>query len=151
MIGRGAVHAFRFDSSDPARDRTRFFSELRAFGQSCGWSQPIANEIELILEEWWTNLISYAFAGNVHPLAKVEITSAQDIARIQIMDNGVAFDPAARADPDLTLSPEERPIGGLGIYLMKKLSNSLKSERKDDRNILQIEKDLNHPVLGTKR
>ena len=43
-----AAKAFRFDSSDPSRDRARFFLELRAFGQTCGWSQPIENEIALI-------------------------------------------------------------------------------------------------------
>jgi anti-sigma regulatory factor (Ser/Thr protein kinase) len=141
---------FRFESTDPSRDRTRFFSELRAFGQLSGWSQPIANEIELILEEWWTNLINYAFTQTDKPLVSVEIGSASPLVHIQVIDNGVPFDPAARSDPDLTLPVEERPIGGLGIYMMKKLSASLKSERSDGHNVLRIEKDLTRPVLGTR-
>jgi anti-sigma regulatory factor (Ser/Thr protein kinase) len=153
MSDRGAAVAanpFTFESTDPSRDKTRFFSELRAFGQTCGWSQPIANEIELVLEEWWTNLINYAFTQTDNPVVNIEIISGGSLARIQVTDNGIPFDPAARPDPDLSLPIEERPIGGLGIYMMKKLSNSLKSERSGDRNILRIDKDLNHPVLGVR-
>ena len=151
MSDRGAAVAanpFRFDSTDPSGDKALFFSELRAFGQSSGWPQSIANEIELILEEWWTNLISYAFTETNEPVVKVEIGSTAQLAQIQVTDNGIAFDPAARPDPDFSLPVEERPIGGLGIYMMKKLSNGLKSERRGDRNILRIEKDVVHPVLG---
>jgi anti-sigma regulatory factor (Ser/Thr protein kinase) len=141
---------FRFDSTDPWRDRARFFSELRAFGQLSGWSQPIANEIELILEEWWTNLINYAFTETNKPLVNVEITSTTAFAHIQVTDNGVPFDPAARSDPDLSLPVEERPIGGLGVFMMKKLSAKFKSERQGGRNVLRIEKDLTRPVLGVR-
>jgi hypothetical protein len=54
-----------------------------------------------------------------------------------------------RPDPDLTLPVEERPIGGLGIYMIKKLSNKMLSERRNGRNVLVIEKDLTRPVLGS--
>ncbi len=145
-----AEKTFRFESSDPARDRARFFSELRAFGESCDWSQPISNEIQLILEEWWTNLVSYAFAKSAQPSVIVEITSTEGEARIQVTDNGIPFDPAARTDPDLHLPVEERPIGGLGIYMMKKLSKSLRSGRDGERNVLRIAKDLTSPVLRAK-
>ena len=144
------ANPFRFDSTDLSRDRARFFSELRAFGQRSGWSQPIVNEIELILEEWWTNLTNYAFTEKDQPVVQVEITSSAALANIQVTDSGVSFDPAARPDPDLSVPAEERPIGGLGIYMMKKLSTQLKSERLNGRNVLRIEKDLTRPVLGAK-
>ena len=126
------------------------FCYLDAFGQLSGWSHPIANEIELILEEWWTNLINYAFTSTQSPLVNVEIRSAAALAHIQVTDNGVPFDPAARSDPDLSVPVEERPIGGLGIYMMKKLSTNFKSERQSGCNVLRIEKNLTSPVLGVR-
>ena len=59
-----------------------------------------------------------------------------------IRDNGIPFDPLAKADPDVTLSAEERNIGGLGIYMVKKSMDALEYSRKDGQNILTITKKL---------
>ena len=61
---------------------------------------------------------------------------------IRIMDNGVPFDPTEAAEVDTSLSAEERPIGGLGIHLMRELMDSLNYEREDGLNILTLKKKL---------
>jgi anti-sigma regulatory factor (Ser/Thr protein kinase) len=139
---------FSFTSNNPAADKSHFFDQLRAFSANSGWPAPIANEVELILEEWWTNLVTYALTGRSNPFVSVSIQASRTQTAIEVRDNGDPFDPTARPDPDLTLPIEERPIGGLGIYMMKKLSRRLVHERKADYNILRIEKDLTQPVLG---
>ena len=61
---------------------------------------------------------------------------------IEFRDNGIPFDPLAKADPDVTLSAEERNIGGLGIYMVKKSMDAMEYSRKDGQNILTITKKL---------
>ena len=59
---------------------------------------------------------------------------------ITFIDNGVPYDPLAKADPDITLSAEERGVGGLGIYMVKKTMDDISYEYKDGQNILRIKK-----------
>ena len=61
---------------------------------------------------------------------------------ITFVDNGVPFDPLAKADPDITQSAEKRAIGGLGIYLVKKSMDDVSYEYKDGKNILKIRKNI---------
>ena len=58
------------------------------------------------------------------------------------IDQGVPYDPLAKADPDVTLSAEERDVGGLGIYIVKKNMNEITYEYKDGKNILRIRKEI---------
>ena len=64
---------------------------------------------------------------------------------ITFIDNGVPYAPLAKADPDITLSVEERGIGGLGIYMVKKTMDDVSYEYKDGRNILRIKKNIEIP------
>ena len=61
---------------------------------------------------------------------------------ITFLDSGVPYDPLAKADPDVTLSAEERQIGGLGIFMVKKSMDSMEYKYQDGRNILVIRKKL---------
>ena len=154
MGDRGTVVAgdrFAFQTTDPASEKPRFFSELRTFAQAAQWSPAITNEIELILEEWWANLVNYAFKETSLPKIDIQIRSTTQTATIVVRDNGVPFDPVLRPDPDLSLPVEERPIGGLGIYMIKKLSSKISSERLEKENVLRIEKDLVQRVLGNSK
>lgn len=143
------VNSLSFESKNPAREKELFFSELRRFAENNGWASGIANEVELVLEEWWTNLVNYALAAQVNPLVRVVVRTNSRLVTLEIEDNGTPFDPTLRPDPDLSLPIEERPIGGLGIYMMKKLSHKMVSERRNGRNVLLIEKDLTKPILGS--
>ena len=58
------------------------------------------------------------------------------------LDNGVPYDPLAAKDPDTTLSAEERQIGGLGIYMVKKSMDEISYEYQDGKNILKIRKNI---------
>ena len=72
----------------------------------------------------------------------VEIRKATLDARLTFIDNGAAFDPLKQADPDVTSSAEEREIGGLGIFIVKKTMDSVSYRRNGDQNELAITKRL---------
>jgi sigma-B regulation protein RsbU (phosphoserine phosphatase) len=86
------------------------------------------------------NVINYAYPDGV--IGDIDITAEVEDGTITftIVDGGVAFDPTAKSDPDLTLAAEDRPIGGLGIHLVRQLMDSIGYERKDDKNILTLTK-----------
>ena len=73
---------------------------------------------------------------------RVEVTENPLAVVITFIDNGVPYDPLAKADPDITLSAEERQIGGLGIYMVKKSMDDISYEYKDGMNILKIRKEI---------
>ena len=71
---------------------------------------------------------------------KIGIDTSGDSIVIRLIDSGIPFDPTAKKDPDITESAEERKIGGLGIYMVKKSMDSMIYEYKDNQNILTISK-----------
>lgn len=95
-------------------------------------------QLDVAIEELFVNIAHYS--GSEKAIIQTEINS--EIASITFIDSGVYYDPLAKPDPDVTLSAEERQIGGLGIYLVKKSMDSMNYERRDDKNILTITKRL---------
>ena len=100
-------------------------------------------QIDVAVEEIYVNIATYAYAPEPGK-AYISVQPDPDNASVTIefRDNGIPFDPLAKADPDVTLSAEERNIGGLGIYMVKKSMDALEYSRKDGQNILTITKKL---------
>ena len=111
------------------------------FTQIEGMKEQI--QLDVAVEEIFVNIASYAYAPNTG-YALIQINELSDPKRVQItfVDEGVPYDPLAKEDPDVTLSAEERQIGGLGIYMVKKSMDNMTYEYKDNKNILTIEKNI---------
>lgn len=99
-------------------------------------------KMTLALEEAVMNAITHAFAGRPPPhriTVRLDISDAAVAA--EVIDNGQPFDPTAAPDPDLSLPLEQRQPGGLGIHLMRAMTDRLHYRRSDDgNNILRLEK-----------
>ena len=99
--------------------------------------------ISLAVEEIFVNIASYAYApgtGNAH--ITVECTEDPRSVRITFMDSGIPYNPLEKEDPDVTLSVDERQIGGLGIYMTKEVMDEVLYEYKDGQNVLTLVKKL---------
>ena len=101
--------------------------------------EMILNQIDLAVEEIFVNIAHYSGSEQ----AIINCSFENDKLEITFKDNGVPFNPLAKADPDLTLNAEEREIGGLGIYLTKKFMDTVSYEYKDKMNCLRIIKTIN--------
>lgn len=100
-------------------------------------------QVDIAIDELFSNIAHYAYNPEVGPATvRVEVIEQPLAVVITFIDNGVPYDPLANADPDITLSAEERKIGGLGIYLVKKTMDDVSYEYKDGQNILRIKKDI---------
>ncbi len=97
-------------------------------------------QINIAIDEIYSNIVKFSGATSVTLI--VEIRKATLDARLTFIDNGAAFDPLKQADPDVTSSAEEREIGGLGIFIVKKTMDSVSYRRNGDQNELAITKRL---------
>ena len=106
-------------------------------------SPKVSVQIDVALEELFVNIAHYAYSpGTGSATIGVEILKDPAAIAITFTDRGKPFDPLAKEDPDITLSAEERQIGGLGIYMVKKSMDEVVYEYKDGQNILRIKKNL---------
>ena len=105
--------------------------------------QQTQMKIDVAVEEIFVNIAHYAYKPETG-LALIRIETQSDPKRVKITfrDWGVPYDPLAKPDPDVTLSAEERQIGGLGIYMVKKSMDDMKYEYVDGQNVLTLVKNL---------
>ena len=100
-------------------------------------------QIDMAAEELFVNIASYAYTPAVGSATiRVELKRDPTAVRITFIDSGIPYDPLAKEDPDVTLKAEERGIGGLGIYMVKKSMDEMVYEYRDGKNILSIQKKL---------
>ena len=100
-------------------------------------------QIDIAIDELFGNIAHYAYNPNVgEATVRVEVIKEPLTVVITFIDKGVPYDPLAKADPDTTLSAEERDIGGLGIYMVKKSMDDVTYEYIDGQNILKIKKNI---------
>ena len=100
-------------------------------------------QIDVSVEELFVNIANYAYAPGTGS-ATIRVTKQNDPIGVAItfIDSGVPYNPLAKKDPDITLSAEERQIGGLGIYMAKKSMDSIEYEYTDGQNMLTIRKAI---------
>ena len=98
-------------------------------------------KIELSVEEAVENVVQYAYEGGIGWLeAGTSLDDESLILTIELRDAGVPFNPLEKEDPDITLSADERPVGGLGIYLCKSMMDSIDYRYEDGNNVLVMKK-----------
>ena len=100
-------------------------------------------QIDIAIDELFGNIAHYAYNPEVgNATVRVEVIEEPLAVVITFIDKGVPYDPLAKEDPDITLTAEERGIGGLGIFMVKKSMDDVAYEYKDGQNILTIKKSL---------
>lgn len=105
---------------------------------------PLMMNINLVLEEAVSNVIFYAFEDErIHEI-KIRISLNDNLLTIEITDDGKPFDPTSLKQPDISLEAEDRPIGGLGIFLISKIMNEVHYARKNELNILTLYKTIQY-------
>lgn len=100
-------------------------------------------QIDVAIDELFSNIARYAYApGTGTVTVRVASEEGAAVVSVSFVDQGMPFDPLAAEDPDTSLSAEEREIGGLGIFMVKKTMDEVSYEYKDGQNVLTIRKRL---------
>ena len=122
-----------------AREVTRAFD---AFSASQGIAAPSAQAVLVALDEVLSNTVRSGFSEDRSGHIDVRFEIEGGILDILVVDDGRAFDPLSRAEPDTKATLETRPVGGLGIHLVRQLMDSVEYERRDGENRLRLRKRI---------
>ena len=100
-------------------------------------------QIGVAVEEIFINIASYAYAPDKGKAkVRVEVSGDPVTVSVTFVDHGIPYDPVAKADPDVSLPAADRDVGGLGIFMTKKIMDDVAYEYKDGQNILTLKKKL---------
>jgi sigma-B regulation protein RsbU (phosphoserine phosphatase) len=110
--------------------------------ETIGLDMSLTMSLNLAIEEAVVNVIDYAYPAGTKGDILIEARANEQYLKIVINDWGTPFDPTAKGDVDTTLSAEERPIGGLGIHLVRQIMDSINYERTDGKNVLTLRKKI---------
>jgi serine/threonine-protein kinase RsbW len=117
----------------------RVIEAVDAFCTGHGVSERDAHSLRLAVEEIVSNVLQHGYGGMPRPVTISLETLPPDRVRIVVTDRAPTYNPLLRPEVDTTLPLEERPIGGLGVHLVKRLMDATRYERREGQNVLTME------------
>ena len=116
----------------------RIVSALEEFGEQESWAPDLIFRVNLVIEEWVLNVMDYGYDGGDNEI-ELKLTSEPDSLTIEIVDAGKPFDPLHDApEPDLDSPIEDRPVGGLGVYMVRTMMDQTHYRREEGKNHLTL-------------
>ena len=117
----------------------RISAAVKAFGEQQNWPANLIFKVTLVLEELGINIMNNGYDDGLHDF-EIVLTSEPDTLKVEVIDDGRPFDPLNDAPiPDLESSLDDRPVGGLGIYLVRSMVDRMHYRRTGDQNRLTLE------------
>jgi anti-sigma regulatory factor (Ser/Thr protein kinase) len=116
--------------------------KMESVGQTLSLSRRCLFEMNLALDELFTNIISYGFQDQSEHFIRVNISADQDVLTVVLEDDGTAFNPVDRLSPEIPCTLDECKVGGLGIHLVKNLMDEVTYERRAGMNVLTLKKSI---------
>ena len=133
---------YSFELKNDLSELEQLCQNCEDIGRSINVSDKSIFEMNLALDELFTNIISYGFHDCQEHIIKISITIEGDQLQMRIEDDGVPFNPLESKTPDFQCGVEECKIGGLGIHLIRKLMDDIQYQRVADKNILVLRRKI---------
>jgi serine/threonine-protein kinase RsbW len=124
----------RVQVSDLDEGITRLLDQLRAFAGGHGVPLSVQRELHLALDEIVTNIIRHGYGGGADAKVDVRMRVENGAVEVEVLDQARPFNPLEVPDPDTTLPPDMREIGGLGLYFVRQLMDSVEYTRTGEGN-----------------
>lgn len=140
MTGASSGGTLEFSIVNDLRDIAGVGEKVGAFCAEHGLAEEVSFEVHLALDELLTNTIDYGYDNDNEHRIDLLLRLQGDTLTVEIADDGRAFDPLQAAEPDMGASLQDRARGGLGIYLVRKMMDSVAYRRQDGRNIVTLTK-----------
>ncbi len=122
----------------------RLHDAVAELGEAGNWPPDLVFQVDLVLEELIVNTVNYGYDDDARHEIEITLTSDADVFTVEIIDGGHAFNPLSDApEPDLDAEIADRPIGGLGIHLMRAMMDEVHYRREQDKNYLTLIKRRN--------
>ncbi len=120
----------------------RLAAEIEDFGRACGLDRESVLKLNLVLEELTANIILHGYRGEGGHFIHIRLELMNQELCVQIEDEAEPFDPLQQKMPDIDRPLEKRPIGGLGIFFVRRLTDELDYRREHGRNILTMKQRI---------
>jgi anti-sigma regulatory factor (Ser/Thr protein kinase) len=124
------------------RELAHIGERVDRFGAECGLSADDTARVNLVLDELVSNIIKYGYDDADEHRIHVTVEVDGDLLTISLADDGKPFNPLDVPPPDLDLPIEDRPVGGLGVFIVQSLADTLEYRRDQGRNLLTLKKRL---------
>ena len=136
-------HQYSFELKNDLSELEALCQHVNKFGQDAGLSEACITDVNICLDELFTNIVCYGFKDSLEHITRFLMQLNKEDLTIIIEDEGVAFNPLAKKDPEIPEDLKDVRIGGLGIHIVRKLMDELHYERKDGKNKLTLKKKSN--------
>lgn len=135
-------NTFSFELRNHLSELTTLGEKLENVGCALGLSRRCLFEINLALDELFTNIISYGFQDQSEHFIRVSISTDCNVLTVVLEDDGMAFNPVDSILPELPCTLDECKVGGLGIHLVKNLMDEIDYQRRANTNVLTLKKNI---------
>jgi anti-sigma regulatory factor (Ser/Thr protein kinase) len=133
---------YSFGLKNDLSELTVLRQQVENFGQLAELSQNCLFEVILCLDELFTNIVSYGFDDDRHHLIQFTLQLDNDVLILDVEDGGIPFNPLSKQESGIPIDPKNIKIGGLGIYIVKKLTNDICYQRDRGKNHLTLRKTI---------
>jgi phosphoserine phosphatase RsbU/P len=144
-VGNHAHSKVTLELKNELSELAKLNHTLAEFGQRHQLPEAVLFAIKLTLEEIVTNAISHNFTDEREHRISIRLTLEQSVLRAEVEDDGRPFNPLEIPAPDPKQPLEERPVGGLGIHLVRTLMDEVAYRRQNSRNVLVLKKEITEP------
>ena len=133
------MHEMTIEATLENIDKVTEFADAKLREILC--PEKAIHQINIAIDELFSNIARYAYIPDTGPATvRVEVEKDPPAVLVTFIDNGRPYDPLSGKDPDVSLPADEREIGGLGIFLVRKMMDDISYEYKDGKNILRVKR-----------
>jgi serine/threonine-protein kinase RsbW len=135
-------HEYFFELKSDLSELKTLCQHLNKFGQTSGLSEACITDVNICLDELFTNIVSYGFVDDSEHIIRFTINLDNHVLTLVIEDDGIAFNPLAKGNPEIPADLIDVKVGGLGIHIVRKLMDDIRYERKQGKNKLLLKKNV---------
>lgn len=138
---------YKITLDNKINELSRLAKQIDEIADENNFSETLKFNLNLSLDEIVTNIISYGYKDDLQHLIEINIMINNTLI-VEIIDDGIEFNPLNASKPELDVPLEERKIGGLGIFLVNSLMDKVDYIRENNKNIIKLYKFINKQLVG---
>ena len=135
-------HKYSFELKNDLSELEALYQLLNKFGQAAGLTEACITDVNICLDELFTNIVSYGFEDDLEHIIQVTMNLDNQVLTLSIEDDGIPFNPLEKKDPEVPADLIDVRIGGLGIHIVRKLMDDIRYQRKQGKNKLTMKKSI---------
>ncbi len=133
-------HKYSFELKSDLSELETLCQQLNKLGYVTGLSEACITDVNICLDELFTNIVSYGFTDDLEHMIRFTINVDNNVLTLNIEDEGIPFNPLEKKDPEIPADLIDVRIGGLGIHIVRKLMDDISYKRKHGKNKLTMKK-----------